>query len=113
MYINSARFRLMPRGGGFKSGRPGMKPSQYTADAAEVARMVPDRRTPMIETTAAKDDGRLPMTDHNTRIFVVGESREQARAVAEAIVKDAFHNVSFFNGTVADLARLASSRAGR
>jgi rhodanese-related sulfurtransferase len=58
---------------------------------------------PLSETTAAKDDGRLPMTDHNTRILVVGDSAEQARAVAEAIVKDAFHNVSFYAGTVRDL----------
>src|SRR3954470_10413862 len=28
------------------------------------------RSIPLAETTAAKDDGRLPMTDHNTRIFV-------------------------------------------
>lgn len=43
------------------------------------------------------------MTDHNSRIFVVGDSGAQARAVAEAIVRDAFHNVSFFAGRVADL----------
>jgi rhodanese-related sulfurtransferase len=58
---------------------------------------------PLPETTAAKDDGRLPMTDHNTRIFVVGENGEQARAVAEAIVKDAFHNVSIYGGAVRDI----------
>jgi rhodanese-related sulfurtransferase len=58
---------------------------------------------PLAETTKAKDDGRLPMTDHNTRIFVVGASGAQARAVAEAIVRDAFHNVAFFGGAVKDL----------
>lgn len=50
------------------------------------------------EVKAAKDDGRLPMEDHNTRIIVFGSSAEQAKAVAEALVKEAFHNVSFFNG---------------
>lgn len=50
------------------------------------------------EVKAAKDDGRLPMEDHNTRIVVFGSSAEQAQAVAEALVKEAFHNVSFFNG---------------
>ena len=58
---------------------------------------------PLPETTQAKDDGRLPMTDHNTRIFVVGANAEQAKAVAEAIVKDAFHNVSFYAGSASDL----------
>ena len=32
----------------------------------------------------AKDDGRLPMEDHNTRILVFGTSGEDARAVADA-----------------------------
>jgi rhodanese-related sulfurtransferase len=61
---------------------------------------------PLRETTKAKDDGRLPMTDHNTRIFVVGASGADARAVAEAIVHDAFHNVSFFDGSPVDLPEL-------
>ena len=68
------------------------------------------KSVPAGETTAAKDDGRLPMTDHNTRIFVVGASGAQARQVAEAIVKDAFHNVSFFGGTAADLPELFAKR---
>jgi rhodanese-related sulfurtransferase len=50
------------------------------------------------EVKAAKDDGRLPMEDHNTRIIVFGTTADQAEAVAEAIVKEAFHNVSFFDG---------------
>ena len=49
------------------------------------------------EIKAAKDDGRLPMDDHNTRIIVFGKTPEQAKAVAEAIAKEAFHNVSFFD----------------
>ncbi len=51
------------------------------------------------EIKAAKDDGRLPMEDHNTRIIVFGQTAEQAKAVAEAIAKEAFHNVSFFDGS--------------
>jgi rhodanese-related sulfurtransferase len=58
---------------------------------------------PLAEASKAKDDGRLPMTDHNTRIFVIGDHGAQARAVAEAIVRAAFHNVSFFAGAISDL----------
>jgi rhodanese-related sulfurtransferase len=61
---------------------------------------------PLRDASAAKDDGRLPMTDHNTRIFVVGDSGGEARAAAEAIVRDAFHNVAFFDGAIADLPEL-------
>lgn len=43
----------------------------------------------------AKDDGRLPMDDHNTRIIVFGSNAKDARAVADAIAGEAFHNVSF------------------
>jgi len=43
----------------------------------------------------AKDDGRLPMEDHNTRIVVFGANGKEARAVADAIAREAFHNVSF------------------
>lgn len=67
---------------------------------------------PLSETSKAKDDGRLPMADHATRIFVVGESGAQARAVAEAIFRDAFHNVSFFDGSVADLPELLEKPPG-
>jgi rhodanese-related sulfurtransferase len=62
----------------------------------------------LADAAKAKDDGRLPMDDHNTRIFVVGDTGTQARAVAEAIVHDAFHNVSFFDGGVSDVAELVS-----
>jgi rhodanese-related sulfurtransferase len=63
---------------------------------------------PLREASKAKDDGRLPMTDHNTRIFVVGDSGPAARAVAEAIVRDAFHNVAFFDGSPAALPELVA-----
>jgi rhodanese-related sulfurtransferase len=50
------------------------------------------------ELKKAKDDGRLPTTDHNTRIVVFGESAEDARFVGEAVAREAFHNVAFFAG---------------
>ena len=34
---------------------------------------------PLPDASKAKDDGRLPMTDHNTRIFVVGTNGTEAR----------------------------------
>ncbi len=58
------------------------------------------------EVRRAKDDGRLPMQDHNTRIIVVGHTPGDARFVAESLVREAFHNVSFFSGTF-DEARAA------
>ena len=51
----------------------------------------------------AKDDKRLPMQDHNTRIIVFGADGEQAHTVAGEIAKNAFHNVSYFDGTVEEL----------
>ena len=51
------------------------------------------------EVRKAKDDGRLPMEDHNTRIVVFGRDAVQARALAEIIVREAFHNVAYFPGT--------------
>jgi rhodanese-related sulfurtransferase len=54
------------------------------------------------EVRKAKDDGRLPMEDHNTRIVVVGVDGATARYVAEAIAGEAFHNVSFFGGTLSE-----------
>jgi rhodanese-related sulfurtransferase len=50
------------------------------------------------EVKAAKDDGRLPMEDHNTRIVVFGQDGAQAKAVAEAIAQEAFRNVEYFAG---------------
>jgi rhodanese-related sulfurtransferase len=58
------------------------------------------------EVRTAKDDGRLPMEDHNTRIVVFGRDAAQARALAEAIVREAFHNVAYFSGAF-DALRLA------
>ena len=61
------------------------------------------RHLPKAEVSKAKDDGRLPMEDHNTRIVVFGADASQAREVAEEIARNAFHNVSFYAGSLADL----------
>lgn len=52
------------------------------------------------EVRAAKDDGRLPMEDHNTRIVVFADDAATARAVAQAITLEAFHNVAYFEDDV-------------
>lgn len=52
------------------------------------------------EIRVAKDDGRLPMQDHNTRIVVLAADPGTARHVAEAIAREAFHNVTYFAGTL-------------
>lgn len=51
------------------------------------------------EVTRANKDGRLPIEDHNARIIVLGKNGAQARAVAEDIVRRAYHNVSYYPGT--------------
>lgn len=53
----------------------------------------------------AKDDGRLPMDDHNTRIIVFGADESDARAVADAIASEAFHNVSFVAAPAGEVLR--------
>ena len=55
------------------------------------------------ELKKAKDDNRLPMTDHNTRIVVFGDSTDDARFVADQIAREAFRNVAFFAGTAQEL----------
>ena len=57
----------------------------------------------------AKDDGRLPMEDHNTRIIVFGADGSDARAVAEAIAGEAFHNVSFLAEPFEEVRGLAAA----
>ena len=51
------------------------------------------------EVKRAKDDGRLPMEDHNTRVVVFGRDGAEARYVAEALSREAFHNVTYFRGS--------------
>jgi hypothetical protein len=60
------------------------------------------------EVRRAKDDGRLPMEDHNTRIVVVGRAAGDARYVAEALAREAFDNVAYFPGSFAEARALAS-----
>jgi rhodanese-related sulfurtransferase len=60
-----------------------------------VASLPGARNIPLAEVEAAKDDGRLPMEDHNTRIVVFGSNASEARVVADAIARNAFHNVTF------------------
>jgi rhodanese-related sulfurtransferase len=63
---------------------------------AYAAKTIPSAiHLPRDEVEKAKDDGRLPMQDHNTRIVVFGASPAEARSTAEAIAKNAFHNVMF------------------
>jgi len=78
----------------------------YDARSAEeykTGTLAGSRHLPKAEVAKAKDDGRLPMDDHNTRIVVFGADAAQAREVAEEIAKNAFHNVSFYAGSLADL----------
>lgn len=79
-------------------------PAEFANGSLPAARNVPRSKVlpgkDVGEVKAAKDDGRLPMEDHNTRIVVFGANVDQARAVAEAIALEAFHNVSYFAGTV-------------
>jgi rhodanese-related sulfurtransferase len=51
----------------------------------------------------AKNDGTLPIEDHNTRIIVFGDDPQAVLSVADSIAKEAFHNVVFFAGSAADL----------
>ena len=55
------------------------------------------------EIEAANQDGRLPYTDHGTRIIVFGKTISQARELAEAIAHRAYWNSSYFAGTYEDL----------
>ena len=61
------------------------------------------KNLPLADVKKAKDDSRLPMEDHNTRIIVFGRDVAQARALTEAIAKEAFHNVSYYGGAFDEL----------
>lgn len=65
------------------------------------------------EVKRAKDDGRLPMEDHNTRIVVLGTDAAAARYVAEALAREAFHNVSFFAGPFATVHKALTQHEAR
>lgn len=51
------------------------------------------------EVKRAKDDGRLPMEDHNTRVIVIARDVAEAGYVAAALSREAFHNVAYFRGS--------------
>lgn len=51
------------------------------------------------EVGKAKDDGRLPVEDRNTRVVVFGRDGRQGAALAGTLTAEAFHNTSFFDGT--------------
>src|SRR5439155_10089566 len=53
----------------------------------------------------AKNDGTLPVEDHNTRVIVFGDEPELVRVVADSLAKEAFHNVVYFAGTYAELTK--------
>jgi rhodanese-related sulfurtransferase len=78
------------------------EPDAFRAGTIRGARSVP--RSGVLdgkdvgEVKRAKDDGRLPMEDHNTRLIVVGSGADEARHVARALAREAFHNVSYFPG---------------
>ena len=64
----------------------------------------------MGEVRRAKDDGRLPMNDHNTRILVVGADAASARYVAERLAREAFSNVGFLNETADQVRKVLAVR---
>ena len=53
---------------------------------------------PIASIVQAKDDGRLPMNDFNTRVIAFGTDGEQAFALAGALVQQGFVNVKYFAG---------------
>jgi rhodanese-related sulfurtransferase len=82
------------------------EPADFTRKTIRGAVNIPRSLVTTVKDTGelkkAKDDGRLPMNDHNTRIIVFAENPADARYVAAAIANEAFHNVMFFNGTFQD-----------
>lgn len=76
--------------------------------AFEKATLLGARNVRFEDVAKAKDDGRLPMLDHNTRIFVVGKDAAQALAAAQEIARNAFDNVSFYAGPADALIRLGT-----
>ncbi|HEX9274563.1 MAG TPA: rhodanese-like domain-containing protein [Candidatus Binatia bacterium] len=80
-------------------------PEEFKAETIPGAKSLP-----LADVKKAKVDGRLPMEDHNTRIIVFGRDGAQARAVTEAIAKEAFHNVSYFGGSFDELRPKVASK---
>lgn len=72
------------------------------ADARNIPRSAVLEGKDVGEVKRAKDDGRLPMDDHNTRVIVFGRDAADARYVAEVLTREAFHNVAYFRGSFED-----------
>lgn len=91
-------------GAGFLDARD---PEEFSAGSPGGARNVPASGlapgTDAGEVKKAKDGGRLPRADHDTRIVVFGRDGAQARLVAEAGVNETFHNVPYFDGPFATI----------
>ncbi|MDQ5855104.1 MAG: rhodanese-like domain-containing protein [Actinomycetota bacterium] len=62
------------------------------------------RNVPPGDVVKAKDDGRLPMDDFNTRVVVFGRDGTQAHAMAQTLVGQGFNNVKFYDGPFSTLA---------
>lgn len=58
----------------------------------------------------AKEDGRLPVDDRNTRIIVFGENIDEIKRVAEGLVKEAFHNVCYYASDSKDIISLSEKK---
>jgi rhodanese-related sulfurtransferase len=82
-------------------------------DAFQAGSIPGSRNVRFADVAKAKDDGRLPMLDHNTRIFVVGKDEAEARAAAQEIARNAFHNVSFFAGPIEALMQTPKGSGSR
>lgn len=63
------------------------------------------RNVSLGEVVKAKDDGRLPMDDFNTRVVVFGGDGMQAQSMAEVLVQQGFNNVKYFDGHFGALLR--------
>lgn len=98
MAIEPAGVSYVQRGdrtAAFIDARP---PSEYAAGSLARARNVPAG-----DLLTAKDDGRLPMDDFNTRVVVFGRDGGQAETMAEALVGQGFTNVKYYDGAFTQL----------
>jgi rhodanese-related sulfurtransferase len=73
-------------------------PEEYAAGS------LPGARNLLVgDIVAAKDDGRLPMDDFNTRVVVFGRVGDQALELAARLCQSGFNNVKFYAGTFPSL----------
>ncbi len=72
---------------------------EYKAGTIAGAVNIPDAS----DIEASNNDGRLPYTDHGTRVIVFGSSITQAKNLAEAIAQRAYWNSSYLSGTYENL----------